>query len=164
MAPTLSSVFLIDIFCALTKLPTVTWIARSMSSARTYSRRFIFADASAMRIMLSRCRTVMGNEPVARDSRRRSAYSRASLSWSSWCSFGRICSLAYMMYFRSMSWGMIWDISTARLRVDHYSHPRPRSSTHSPRPLPSQIAGDFGDDFRRQTGRASRPAPGPPRP
>lgn len=97
-----------DIFWALTKLPTVTWIARSISSARTYSRRCIFALASDIRIMLSKCRTVIGNEPVASDSRRRSAYSLASLSWSSWCSLGRMCSFEYMMYLRSTSCGMIY--------------------------------------------------------
>lgn len=95
------------IFCAFTKLPTVTWMARSMSSPRTVSRRFIFALASDIRIMLSRCRTVMGNEPVASDSRRRSAYSRDSFSVSSWWSLGLHIVLAYTMYFRSWSWGMI---------------------------------------------------------
>jgi hypothetical protein len=48
-------------------------MAKSMSSLRTYSLRFILALASLIRIMLSRCRTVIGKEPVARDSRRRSA-------------------------------------------------------------------------------------------
>ena len=79
---TLSRVFLIDIFCALTKLPTATDIARSISSGRTYSLRAILALASAMRIMLSRCRIVMGYDPVAIDSRRRSAKRRDSFSWS----------------------------------------------------------------------------------
>lgn len=51
---TLSSVFLMDIFCALTKLCTATEMAISISSDRTYSRRDIFALASAIRIMLSR--------------------------------------------------------------------------------------------------------------
>lgn len=59
-------------FCAETKLPTMTWMARSMSSERTYSRRCILALASAMRIIDSRWRTVMGYEPVESDSRRSS--------------------------------------------------------------------------------------------
>ena len=51
---TRSKVFLMDIFCALTKLPIATEIAKSRSSARTYSRRAIRALASAIRIILSR--------------------------------------------------------------------------------------------------------------
>jgi hypothetical protein len=35
-------------FCALKKLPTATEMAKSMSSARTYSRRCILALASAI--------------------------------------------------------------------------------------------------------------------
>jgi hypothetical protein len=77
---TRSKVFLIDIFCALTKLPTVTWIARSTSSPRTYSLNAIFALASDIRITLSRCRTVIGNEPVANDSLLRSAKRREIFS------------------------------------------------------------------------------------
>src|SRR6266481_6266286 len=66
--------------CALTKLSTTTEMAKSMSSARTYSWRDIRALASTMRIMLSGCRTVIGKEPVAADSRRRSTKSRESIS------------------------------------------------------------------------------------
>ena len=80
MPLTRSSVFLIDIFCALTKLPIVSEIARSISSGRTYSRRAIFALASAIRIILSRWRIVIGYEPVASDSRRRSENSLESFS------------------------------------------------------------------------------------
>ena len=100
------SVFLMDIFCAFTKLSMATEMARSMSSARTYSRRDMRALASAMRIMLSRCRTVIGKEPVATDSRRRSAKSRASFSESRSYSFGRTLSRAYTMYLRRRSCGI----------------------------------------------------------
>ena len=97
---------MIDIFCALTKLSIATEMAKSMSSVRTYSRRDIFALASAIRIMLSRCRTVMGKEPVAADSRRRSAKRRESFSESRSYSFGRTLSRAYMMYLRKRSCGI----------------------------------------------------------
>jgi len=100
------NVFLIDIFCALTKLSTLTEIATSMSSARTYSRSAIFALASAIRIMLSRCLTVIGYDPVASDSRLRSEKSLASFSWSMSYSFGLTFSRAYIMYLRSRSCGM----------------------------------------------------------
>lgn len=92
-------------FCALKKLPTATDIARSTSSARTYSRRCILALASAIlvqfllvndtrkiditnRIILSKCLTVIGKLPVAKLSLLRSAKSRASFSLSKSCSLG----------------------------------------------------------------------------
>ena len=100
------SVFLMDIFCAFTKLSTATEMAKSISSARTYSRRAMRALASAIRIILSRCRTVIGKEPVASDSRRRSAKSRASFSESRSYSFGRTLSRAYTIYVRRRSCGM----------------------------------------------------------
>ena len=95
-----------DIFCAFTKLSTATEMAKSISSARTYSRRAMRALASAIRIILSRCRTVIGKEPVASDSRRRSAKSRASFSESRSYSFGRTLSRAYTIYLRRRSCGM----------------------------------------------------------
>ena len=100
------SCFLMLDFCADTKLPTMTWIARSMSSLRTYSRRCILALASAMRIIDSRWRTVIGYEPVESDSRRSSEYRREIFSWSIICSAGLTRSRAYWMYLRRRSCGM----------------------------------------------------------
>src|SRR6266403_2618924 len=88
---------------ALTKPSTATEMAKSMSSARKYSWRDIRALASAMWIMLSGCRTVIGKEPVAADSRRRSAKSRESFSESRSYSLGCTLSRTYMMYFRRRS-------------------------------------------------------------
>jgi hypothetical protein len=112
-----------DIFCAFTKLSTATEIAKSISSARTYSRKAIRALASAIRIMLSKCRTVIGKEPVASDSRRRSAKSRASFSESISYSFGRTLSRAYTMYLRRRSCGINCRcVGRSRLLVGGEAH------------------------------------------
>lgn len=97
---TRSKVFLILIFCALIKLPTVTLIARLISLDKTMSRRCIFALASDIRIVLSKCRRVTGKEPVARDSLRRCAYNSMSFAESVSWSLGCTRSRAYMMYLR----------------------------------------------------------------
>ena len=148
--------------CALTKLLTATEMAKSMSSARTYSRRDIRALASAMRIMLSRCRTVIGKEPVAADSRRRSAKSRESFSESRSYNFGHTRSRAYMMYLRSRSCGISWhgDVSSQKNSMDlslpqrrvWYQHPSHRAL--------HQTLDDSADDCRRQNAQEARPARG----
>ena len=63
------------------------------------------ADASAMRMIDSMCRTAMLTPPLA-DSRRSSAYTPLIFSSSIDCSAGRTFCRAYIMYLRSSSWSM----------------------------------------------------------
>src|SRR5258708_26936330 len=130
-------------------------MAKSMSSARTYSRRDIRALASAMRIMLSRCRTVIGKEPVTADSRRKSAKSRESFSESRSYSFGRTLSRAYMIYLRRRSCEITWrgDVSSPKDRMDLFSPQRRVWYQHPSHHAPHYTLGDSADDCRRQTAR-----------
>ena len=63
--PTLRIFLMTENFCVSIKLSSITRMAMLTSSSVTYSRRCIFACASAIRIMDSIWRTVMGIEPVA---------------------------------------------------------------------------------------------------
>lgn len=69
-------------FWAEMKVSRRTRMARLMSSSRTCSRRCILAFASAIRIMLSKWRTVMGTDPGALLSLLKSAYKLLILSLS----------------------------------------------------------------------------------
>mmetsp|Transcript_48038 Transcript_48038/g.109107 ORF Transcript_48038/g.109107 Transcript_48038/m.109107 type:complete len:326 (+) Transcript_48038:268-1245(+) len=96
------------------KLSSMTLIAVLRSSSRTWSRKCIFAWASAMRMTLSMCLTATGTPPEVALSRRRSAYSCASFPSSIPCSCGRTCVRAYWMYFCRSSWLMVcspWSFS-----------------------------------------------------
>mmetsp|Transcript_51737 Transcript_51737/g.172663 ORF Transcript_51737/g.172663 Transcript_51737/m.172663 type:complete len:270 (-) Transcript_51737:1239-2048(-) len=100
-----SIAFLSAYFCESMTERSSTEMARLTSSLLTALRRCMRADASAIRMMDSMCRTAIVSPPPAA-SRRSSVYTCVILPWSMSCSTGRTFWRAYMMYLRSSVWSM----------------------------------------------------------